>query len=292
MRGIYCRTDPNGRKYVGLSCDIKRRWKEENREALKHLENHKENSLYFGLNRFGAHSFINEVVEEIPYDYNKSIWENAEFLSMREQYWINYFDSYNNGYNLTRGGSGANTTLEEQRKAYIENEAIIKKAIDDGITQELFIKTFHINKAYYEDLRAQSKTNPNRFRYLDSKNELNKGEKIWLERNKKSRKKMRITKDSQVGVVQWVTFTKAEYELSRARGGQAKKTKCKGVEAKRGLMIENKIWMENGHYAFVNSKGTRITKRRSFINTPPWATESLIDKGREFIATFPSKIEK
>ena len=211
---------------------------------------------------------------------------------MREQYWINYFDSYNNGYNLTRGGSGANTTLEEQRKAYKENEAIIKKAIDDGITQELFIKTFHINKAYYEDLRAQSKTNPNRFRYLDSKNELNKGEKIWLERNKKSRKKMRITKDSQVGVVQWVTFTKAEYELSRARGGQAKKTKCKGVEAKRGLMIENKIWMENGHYAFVNSKGTRITKRRSFINTPPWATESLIDKGREFIATFPSKIEK
>jgi hypothetical protein len=51
-------------------------------------------ALYQAFNKYGIENFNFEEIEEI---------ENS-LLDEREKYWINYFDSYKNGYNSTLGG--------------------------------------------------------------------------------------------------------------------------------------------------------------------------------------------
>ena len=51
-------------------------------------------ALYKAFNKYGLENFTFEEIEEV---------ENSE-LDVREKYWINYYDSYNNGYNSTLGG--------------------------------------------------------------------------------------------------------------------------------------------------------------------------------------------
>ena len=69
----------------------------------KRFTQHKNNSnkeyfsqivLYKAFNKYGIENFICEEIEEVPNDK----------LDERERYWINYYDSYFNGYNSTLGG--------------------------------------------------------------------------------------------------------------------------------------------------------------------------------------------
>lgn len=50
------------------------------------------------IHKYGKKHFRIELIEECP----------IEQLDDREQYWIAYYDSYNNGYNLTLGGQKSN----------------------------------------------------------------------------------------------------------------------------------------------------------------------------------------
>lgn len=69
----------------------------------KRFTQHKNNSnkeyfsqivLYKAFNKYGIENFICEEIEEVPNDK----------LDEREKYWIEYYDSYFNGYNSTLGG--------------------------------------------------------------------------------------------------------------------------------------------------------------------------------------------
>lgn len=69
----------------------------------KRFTQHKNNSnkeyfsqivLYKAFNKYGIENFICEEIEEVP----------NEKLDEREKYWIEYYDSYFNGYNSTLGG--------------------------------------------------------------------------------------------------------------------------------------------------------------------------------------------
>ena len=69
----------------------------------KRFQQHKNNSnkeyfsqiiLYKAFNKYGIENFICEQLEEVP----------NELLDEREKYWINFYDSYFNGYNSTLGG--------------------------------------------------------------------------------------------------------------------------------------------------------------------------------------------
>lgn len=92
--GIYKYTNKiNGKIYIGQSSDITAR-----------KSSHRNQSLYGGkdmncpfhlaINKYGIDNFDFEIIEEC----DKSL------LNEREQYWIEYYDSYNNGYNATTGG--------------------------------------------------------------------------------------------------------------------------------------------------------------------------------------------
>lgn len=51
-------------------------------------------AIHRAINKYGKTNFTIEVIEEIE----------STNLNDREKYWIEYYDSYNNGYNSTKGG--------------------------------------------------------------------------------------------------------------------------------------------------------------------------------------------
>ena len=82
----------NGKKYIGQSVNIERRYIDH-----KYGMNKSSRPAPFDilLHTKGIDSFSFEVLEEC----------SKEKLNEREKFWIKYYDSYNNGYNCTPGGS-------------------------------------------------------------------------------------------------------------------------------------------------------------------------------------------
>ena len=90
VRGIYKVTNKiNGKVYIGQSVDIGRRWRE-------HMT--AKDDIYFhkAIQKYGVENFEWEVIEQCK----------KKDLDEREIYWIEYYDSFNKGYNCTKGGEG------------------------------------------------------------------------------------------------------------------------------------------------------------------------------------------
>ncbi len=86
----------NDNIYIGKTLrTIKERW----REHCKDYQNRdfEKRPLYNAMKKYGIENFVCELVEECY------VWD----LNDREIYWIEYYDSYHNGYNATRGGDGS-----------------------------------------------------------------------------------------------------------------------------------------------------------------------------------------
>ena len=93
MIGIYKITNKiNGHAYIGLSTNIEERWKQH--QSLYNQNRESNKVLYKAFQKYGIENFIFEVLEEC------SILE----LSEKEKYYIEKFDTYFNGYNMTAGG--------------------------------------------------------------------------------------------------------------------------------------------------------------------------------------------
>ena len=86
--------DINNKVYIGQTIrTIEVRWK----QHLMDCDNaNKQRHLYNAMKKYGKEHFFIEVIEEI----------DNNILNEREKYWIDYYDSYNNGYNSTLGGAG------------------------------------------------------------------------------------------------------------------------------------------------------------------------------------------
>lgn len=93
--GIYIiKNKINDKVYVGQSVDIKARWYAHKRSAKKETDQSANTQIHTAMREYGTENFYLEVLELC--DYSK--------LSEREIYWIKKYNSYENGYNMTRGG--------------------------------------------------------------------------------------------------------------------------------------------------------------------------------------------
>lgn len=126
--GIYLITNTvNDLKYVGQSIDIYNRWKQHQSTSKNEKE---QNKLYQAIRKYGIENFNFKILEECEKDQ----------LNEREIYWINYYNSFNNGYNMTHGGQGAygwKFNPEEIRQLW--DEGYTTKAIQEklGCSQQL-----------------------------------------------------------------------------------------------------------------------------------------------------------
>lgn len=81
----------NDKKYVGQTRQqLNKRWS----HHLTESRTFGDRPLYKAMNKYGTEKFKIRILEEC----------NVDILSEREIYWINYYDSYKNGYNATTGG--------------------------------------------------------------------------------------------------------------------------------------------------------------------------------------------
>lgn len=114
MVGIYKITNIiNNQVYIGQSINIEMRWQQHIYEGTHQRKNSK---LYAAMNKYGIQNFMFEVLEECPLEQS--------YLDIREQYWIEYYNSYNNGYNMTIGGQGEGSWTYDPK--------IIRLLWDDG----------------------------------------------------------------------------------------------------------------------------------------------------------------
>ena len=79
--------------YIGQTrLTVQKRWERHIKSAEEEKNNNKKMSLFHQkINEYGANDFIVEQLEECSEDE----------LNEREQYWISFYDSYNNGYNTS-----------------------------------------------------------------------------------------------------------------------------------------------------------------------------------------------
>ena len=102
----------NQHKYIGQTKRaLEKRWN----EHIYHDEGCW--ALERAIKKYGVSNFSLEVIEECK----------DEDLNQREIYWIAYYDSYNNGYNLTMGGNtGYKYDYQKIVEEYVKTKSIAK----------------------------------------------------------------------------------------------------------------------------------------------------------------------
>ena len=114
--GIYCIENMiNHKKYIGQSTDISKRWvyHKNSLNGNYHINTYLQNAW----NKYGANNFKFYILEECEEDKN--------ILNEKEQYWIDNFDSFNNGYNLTLGGDNTSESLKKEVVQYDKEQNVL-----------------------------------------------------------------------------------------------------------------------------------------------------------------------
>ena len=97
--------------YIGQTKrTIKQRWSEHKQTCKSSKDPKYDYPLYRAIRKYGIHNFKIEEIEQCSFDN----------LDEREIYWIKFFDSFHNGYNLTLGGEGG-------KKLELDEQTVINK---------------------------------------------------------------------------------------------------------------------------------------------------------------------
>lgn len=93
----YISNDINDKLYVGKTVrpTLNERFTEHRKDSLKIGK--EKRPLYRAMRKYGGEHFSIHLIEECE----------ISKLAEREQYWIDYYNAYHNGYNATLGGDGA-----------------------------------------------------------------------------------------------------------------------------------------------------------------------------------------
>jgi group I intron endonuclease len=148
---IYVLTSPSGRKYVGQTINLNKRFEEyRNQRIWQQIK------IFSAIKKYGWDNFNIEIIE-----FNNLTQKELDDL---EIYYIKRWDSYVNGYNCTIGGLGKRVhyTIEERKLARLENlkryreknKEKIRKSNARYQSSNLGIAT---KKEYYEKYYSKNK---------------------------------------------------------------------------------------------------------------------------------------
>lgn len=137
MRGfIYKITNTiNGKSYIGQTIqNVKERFYQHC--ATKCSKAVSNMAIHRAIKKYGKSNFTVEVIEEI----------DSTNLNDRERYWIKYYNSYNNGYNSTKGGQDSCKPFKD-----LDVESIIKE-YNIGKSLRTLGTIFKVDKQTIKDL--------------------------------------------------------------------------------------------------------------------------------------------
>lgn len=119
-QGIYKITNlVTGHAYIGKSVNIENRLKSHfsetklfNKDGIEYYK-----ALYIAIRKYGKDTFKSEVLELV---------EAVEDLNFREIYWIAFYNTYYDGYNMTPGGDGFHDNAGERHPNHKLTAADVK----------------------------------------------------------------------------------------------------------------------------------------------------------------------
>lgn len=133
----------NGKIYIGLTTrTLELRWKEHCR--------HNNQVIDKAIQKYGKDNFSLEILEEC----------SDELLDEREKYWIKYYDSFKNGYNVTAGGrrDGAVFTQKMDDVLNLWNEGLTLNRIQKITKLNIETVRSYLNKngITHEEIRKRA----------------------------------------------------------------------------------------------------------------------------------------
>ena len=141
MTGIYkIENQVNGKVYIGQSINITQRW----RQHRTYYQIDMDKVLYKAMRKYGIENFSFEVIEECE----------ATKLNDREIYWIEYYNSYYEGYNSDKGGSTGYHPIKLSDDDVLE---IINLLEYSSLTQRDIAKMFQVGEDTISEIN-QGKT--------------------------------------------------------------------------------------------------------------------------------------
>lgn len=117
MEGVvYKYTSPSGNVYIGQTSNEKRR----RSEFLRLKQSYGGQKMDNARKKYGVENFKYEVLFRAEFD---SADDMAKTLNEKERYYIMFFDSFKNGYNMNEGGAGnvGFEMSEESKKKISDN---------------------------------------------------------------------------------------------------------------------------------------------------------------------------
>ena len=128
MMGIYKITNKiTGKSYIGQSVNIATRWSA-HKSTSRAEETLDGNELHKDILTLGIDNFSFEVIEETTVDK----------LDEREIYWIQYYDTFYNGYNHTLGGHN-NRQLDYNKILLLWNQGLTAKTIAQQMNRNVAV---------------------------------------------------------------------------------------------------------------------------------------------------------
>lgn len=129
---IYKLTSPSNKCYIGQTINLIER-KRTLYNPNKYYSGHR---LDNAIKKYGIENFQYEIIIQIVESSKEKLREKLDEL---EKFYIEKYDSYNNGYNMTVGGSGSNGCFQtEESKRKISEKAKGRKGAMSGrhLTEE------------------------------------------------------------------------------------------------------------------------------------------------------------
>ena len=233
VREIYKVTNKiNGKVYIDQSVDIGRRW---------HQHITAEDDIYFhkAIQKYGIENFEWEVIEQCK----------KKDLDEREIYWIEYYDSFNKGYNRTKGGDGVSGGEDHpQWKGGV--------SLDEDYYRQY-------SKQYYQTNKEEAKEYNKQY-YEANKEKKKEYDKEYYEANKEKKKEYYEANKEKIKQ-QMKEYNKGYYEANKEKNKEYREANKEKIKEKKKEYYEankEKIKQYMKQYNEINKEKIRKYHRQ------------------------------